>query len=111
MDKGHVWRAPFFSGFIKALESTQGVDYDASKRFIRPAEDLGIEIDCEQYEINNPAKVLQGDGDFFEDEFEEDFDEDFLIIRITNHGHFEKIVKLWFLIGFARNCIFRFLFL
>jgi penicillin-binding protein 1A len=76
--QGSRMARPFFSEFLKALESTPGVDYDASLRFERPAEDLGIEIDCEVYERNNPTKVRQeGDENFFKDDFEEDFDDEF----------------------------------
>ncbi len=76
--QGSRMARPFFSKFLRELENNKATGYDASLRFERPSGDLGIEIDCEEYEINNPSRgILEGDDDFFNDDFEEDFEEDF----------------------------------
>lgn len=72
--QGSRMARPFFSEFLKKIESTSGVDYDASKRFERPAEDLGIEIDCEVYERNNPNSIKENQAQQI---IEQDFGDDF----------------------------------
>ena len=76
--QGSRMARPFFSEFLKKLETTPGVDYDPTLRFEKPSDDLGIEIDCEQYEINNPTRAIEnGEDDFFDEDFGEDFEDDF----------------------------------
>ena len=77
--QGSRMARPFFSNFLKSLENTSGIDYNSSLRFEKPANDLGIEIDCEEYEINNPTKIIRDNSDdnFFKDDFGDDFGDDF----------------------------------
>lgn len=75
--QGSRMARPFFSKFLKKLESTKGIDYDSSLRFQKPEGDLGIEIDCEQYEINNPVKIIDSSGGELNEDFSDDFEEDF----------------------------------
>ncbi|GJM35238.1 MAG: hypothetical protein DHS20C18_42390 [Saprospiraceae bacterium] len=71
--QGAYMAKPFFREFIKALENTPDIDYDASAKFYRPPGDLGIELDCAEYE--NGIVPLEED-DIFEDEFSEDIFQD-----------------------------------
>ena len=72
--QGSRMARPFFSTFLKRLEESKDIEYDFNKKFERPADDLGIEIDCEKYERLNPTKInTEEDKDFFDEEFEEDF--------------------------------------
>jgi penicillin-binding protein 1A len=57
--QGSYMAKPFFREFIKRLEDTPNIDYDPTLRFHVPPGDLGIELDCGEYEA----------GDLFE-EFE-----------------------------------------
>jgi penicillin-binding protein 1A len=41
---------PYCQDFIKRLENDENADYDYKKRFKRPPGDLGIVIDCGEYE-------------------------------------------------------------
>jgi penicillin-binding protein 1A len=71
--QGSRMARPFFSTFLKRLEKSKDIDYDFTKTFERPAKELGIEIDCEEYELLNPTTENQEDQkDFFEEEFEDD---------------------------------------
>lgn len=67
--QGSYMAKPFFKRFMTRLEGTPGADYDASKRFFRPAGDLEIELDCNLYRGGNIP--LDGDNGFG-DEFGED---------------------------------------
>lgn len=64
---------PFFREFMKAVEADESIALDVKKRFTRPRGDLGIELDCEQFDQgpdeNAPAA---GGDDFFEDSFGDD---------------------------------------
>ncbi len=75
--QGSRMARPFFSKFLSALEKSSEIEYDSSLSFEKPSSDLGIEIDCEQYEINNPTRIIEDGDDFFDDDFEEDFEDDF----------------------------------
>jgi penicillin-binding protein 1A len=69
--QGAKMAKPFFQAFIKKLEASDEVDYDPSATFYRPPGDLGIEMDCSQFE----RATLPGgaEGEEFEDEgFSED---------------------------------------
>jgi len=68
--QGAYMAKPFFKAFIKRLEESESADYDPSTRFQRPAGDLGIELDCSEYDNTAPGMDM-------EDKFEEDvFSED-----------------------------------
>ncbi len=47
--QGAKMARPFFARFLKALESDPKSKYDATARFQRPPGDLGIEINCDEY--------------------------------------------------------------
>lgn len=68
--QGAVMAKPFFKAFIKRLEESDKVDYDPTATFYRPPGDLGIEMDCSEYER---ANLPMNEEDEFEDEgFSED---------------------------------------
>lgn len=45
---------PIFAGFINRLENNKNSGYDYNARFVRPAGDLGIEINCAAYQDGLP---------------------------------------------------------
>jgi len=45
---------PIFAGFINRLETDKNSGYDYNARFVRPAGDLGIEINCAAYQDGLP---------------------------------------------------------
>lgn len=71
---------PYFAKLLRSLEKDETVDYDPNARFAVPQGDLGIIIDCEQYDYDgespldfeNQEDVEEnesfGDDDFFGDE-------------------------------------------
>jgi len=61
---------PFYANFLKKLEADETVDYDKEARFIIPAGDIGIVLDCEIYE--DPRMDDQRES-FFGDEEDESF--------------------------------------
>ena len=67
--QGAFMAKPFFKKFIKKLENTEDIDYDPTAQFHRPPGNIGIEMNCDEYQ-------MQG-LDFGDDEFEnEGFSED-----------------------------------
>jgi penicillin-binding protein 1A len=66
--QGSYMAKPFFREFIKQLEASEDIDYDAKARFYRPPGDLGIVIDCSLYE----NEEIPYEEDQFNDEFGED---------------------------------------
>jgi len=67
--QGAFMAKPFVKNFIKRLEESEEVDYDPDAKFYRPPGDLGIEMNCDEYERQA--------FDFGEDESEnEGFSED-----------------------------------
>ncbi|MBU6343158.1 MAG: hypothetical protein KGS48_16805, partial [Bacteroidetes bacterium] len=65
--QGSRMSRPIFAGFISRLEKDPHSGYDYNARFIRPAGDLGIEINCAAYQDGLPPT---GGGD--EEEFAPD---------------------------------------
>ncbi len=62
--QGSRMAKPFFQAFLKELEKSETADYNVKTRFYRPPGELGIEIDCSEY---------QDDGiDMEEDPYQED---------------------------------------
>jgi len=61
--QGFRMARPFFLNFMQAIEERDDIDYDPTATFYRPPGDLGIELDCSQYETE--------DLDINESEFEE----------------------------------------
>lgn len=70
MGQGAYMAKPFFKAFVKRLEEHESIEYDPSTRFQRPAGDLGIELDCSEY--NNVAPGMDTEDEFEEDIFSED---------------------------------------
>ncbi len=69
LGQGSHMAKPFFRAFLKRLENEPDIDYDKTARFHRPPGDLGIELDCMEYDRH--------DFEFEEEEFQEDvFTED-----------------------------------
>ena len=48
--QGAFMAKPFFREFIRRLETTPGVDFDPELRFHVPPGDIGIELDCGEYQ-------------------------------------------------------------
>ncbi len=71
LGQGSYMAKPFFRNFLQRLESTRGVDYDKTKRFYRPAGDLGIELDCSKYEYDGlgPNEEIFEEDPFSENQF------------------------------------------
>lgn len=68
--QGSKMAKPFFSAFIKELEARDDLGYDPKARFHRPPGDLGIEMNCAEYQRGS---IPLNEGDEFEDEgFSED---------------------------------------
>ncbi|MCB0556251.1 MAG: transglycosylase domain-containing protein [Phaeodactylibacter sp.] len=68
--QGAYMAKPFFREFIKRLEADKDVDYNPNARFYRPPGDLGIEMDCDQYNRNAPS--LDSDNEFENEKFSDD---------------------------------------
>lgn len=63
--QGAYMAKPFFRMFITELENTPAANFAKEQTFYRPPGDLGIELDCSQYENQTPAAE--------EDPFQEEF--------------------------------------
>ncbi|MCB0587329.1 MAG: penicillin-binding protein [Phaeodactylibacter sp.] len=48
--QGAYMAKPFFREFLRQLEQSPDIGYDASARFHRPPGDIGIEMDCDEYQ-------------------------------------------------------------
>ncbi len=76
--QGSQMAKPFFRQFIMELEKNDTIGFDTEARFHRPAGDIGIEMNCDEYRRNQFP--LQEEEEEFEDEgFSEDLfgDEEF----------------------------------
>ena len=76
--QGSQMAKPFFRQFIMELEKNDTIGFDTQARFHRPAGDIGIEMNCDEYRRNQFP--LQEEEEEFEDEgFSEDLfgDEEF----------------------------------
>jgi penicillin-binding protein 1A len=69
--QGAYMAKPFFKAFLTRLENEKDIDYNPAARFYRPTGDLGIEMDCNEY---NRQHHLFDDMDEFDedDKFGED---------------------------------------
>lgn len=47
--QGSVMARPFFMSLLEALENDPESGYDPNLTFLKPSEDLGIELDCDRY--------------------------------------------------------------
>lgn len=69
--QGSRMARPFFTSFLEKLENDPYVDYSAEARFIRPADDLGIEIECERFNQFRDRDRDLLDRDIFDDPFDD----------------------------------------
>ncbi|MDX1939856.1 MAG: transglycosylase domain-containing protein [Saprospiraceae bacterium] len=67
LGQGAYMSKPFFREFIKRLENDPKIAWDLNARFLRPPGDLGIELNCAEYDI--PRKEQEG---FDEELFSQD---------------------------------------
>ena len=77
--QGAAMAKPFFIDFIKELEKNEDIDFDTEARFNRPSGDIGIEMDCNEYQRNQFPLEEEGDEDFEDEGFSDDMfgDEEF----------------------------------
>lgn len=61
---------PFFRDFLKAVEKDKNIQWDVDAQFPRPKGDIGIEMDCEVYKLN------QGQSGAFQDKTDQPFYDD-----------------------------------
>lgn len=59
---GAVMARPFFAKVLQRLEKDPDVEYDAAARFVRPPGDLGIVINCNEYQTDGLENLEEGDG-------------------------------------------------
>ena len=71
---------PYFAKFLRSIEQDETLDYDISARFAEPTGDLGILIDCEQYDYEGQSPINFDDFEpeeenesFGDDDFGDDF--------------------------------------
>lgn len=74
--QGGQMARPFFLDFMKKVEDDSSIGYDASATFVKPAGELGIEIDCAIYDQLQQSKKRQEETPFEESEFEDEFGDD-----------------------------------
>ena len=67
--QGAYMAKPFFKEFLSRLEKSEDLGYDASARFHRPPGDIGIEMNCDQYQ-RSPLPL--DNGEFENEGFGED---------------------------------------
>lgn len=64
--QGGKMARPYFGNLLKRVEDDPDAEFDASMTFFRPAGDIGIELDCDVYNRDNPLKGAS--EDFHENE-------------------------------------------
>lgn len=69
--QGSRMARPFFTQFLEVLENDDYVNYSGKGRFIRPADDLGIEIECERFNQFTDRDRDLLDRDIFDDPFDD----------------------------------------
>lgn len=76
--QGAAMAKPFFINFIKELEKSEEIDFDTEARFNRPSGDIGIEMNCDEYQ-NNQFPLEEEDENFENEGFSDDMfgDEEF----------------------------------
>jgi penicillin-binding protein 1A len=71
--QGSVMAKPFFKAFLRRLEESPELDYDASARFVKPEGGLDIETDCAKYNALRKNTVQEPFNT--EETFQEEFNE------------------------------------
>ena len=66
--QGGYMAKPIFKEFIKRIEKDSTLNWDTKAAFYRPPGDIGIELNCDEYQ--SPDLELENE------DFEEDFDGD-----------------------------------
>lgn len=69
--QGSRMARPFFTNFLETLENDELVNYTGEPRFIRPADDLGIEIECERFDQFRDRDEDLLDRKVFDDPFDD----------------------------------------
>ncbi len=82
LGQGSYMAKPFFQRLMTRIEKTEELAFDKTRRFYRPAGDLGIELDCSKYETDGlgPNEEIF-DNDLSEDQFGDE------IINSNNNGN------------------------
>lgn len=77
--QGSAMAKPFFISFIKELEKNEDIDFDTEARFNRPSGDIGIEMNCDEYQNNQFPLEEEGEENFEDEGFSDDMfgDEEF----------------------------------
>lgn len=60
--QGSVMARPFFMDFLEAIENDPNCEYDPNAKFLRPTEDIGIELDCDRYLRSESSDEQQADS-------------------------------------------------
>jgi hypothetical protein len=55
--QGSAMARPFYAKFMSKLEKSDIASYDPSIRFTQPEGDLGIVLDCSQYQETGPSGI------------------------------------------------------
>lgn len=71
--QGSVMAKPFFKAFLRRLENSPEVDYDATTKFVVPEGGLDIETDCAKYNAIRRDNTIEQFNP--EETFEEEFNE------------------------------------
>ena len=74
LGQGSRMAAPFFAKFMVRLENDKSINFDTQARFFRPPGELGIELDCSQYNNTESGEIIEDDG-FFEDIYGDEIEE------------------------------------
>lgn len=67
--QGAYMAKPFFRNYVKRLEKEEGINFDPTSQFPRPAGAINIELDCDEYKHLNPNT---DDEEIFGDELGND---------------------------------------
>jgi len=73
--QGSRMARPIFASFINRLEKDPKSGYDYNARFVRPAGDLGITLDCSNY-ADGEAAPTQDEEEFYPDIYNDQLNED-----------------------------------
>ena len=69
--QGAAMAKPFFVSFMKELEKSEDIDFNTEARFNRPTGDIGIEMNCDEYQ-NNQFPIEEENENFEDEGFSDD---------------------------------------
>ncbi|TVR88671.1 MAG: peptidoglycan glycosyltransferase [Saprospirales bacterium] len=69
--QGSRMARPFYTSFLERLEDDPLANYNPEARFIRPTDDLGIEIECDRFDQFRDRDRDLLDRDIFDDPFDD----------------------------------------